>query len=129
MSSVSRSSGKRVVIRRERCVLTDNAREQGLQIRWDVPGDGSCWFHSVLDQCDELGLHIPDVEPGHHFTLPRQRQRMRAMQLRNAVLDFFWNAGERFSCLILLYDDRPTIVRNGYKTFAYHMLKTDLLPL
>ena len=80
---------RRVQKRREIDVLKDNARQEGFQIRWDVPGDGSCWFHSVLDQCDELGLHLPNVEPGIHITLSKQMQRTRAMQLRTAVLDFF----------------------------------------
>lgn len=77
------------VTRSERDVLKDNIQQQGLQIRWDVPGDGSCWFHSVLDQSDERGLQLPGVEPGNHATASWQTQRKRAMQLRNAVLKFF----------------------------------------
>ncbi len=77
--------------RRERDVLEANLRRSGLRIRWDVPGDGACWFHSILDQCNKLDIEIPGVEPAVHAAISKEIQESRAMQLREAVLQFFEN--------------------------------------
>ena len=36
--------------------LSNNARAFGLRIRTDVPGDGSCFFHSLVAQFGALGI-------------------------------------------------------------------------
>ena len=71
------------VRRTERDILANNLRDMGLRVRYDPPGDGSCFFHAVLDQIDrlQLPLRIP------HST----NKRTRAMNLRKEVLKYFAN--------------------------------------
>lgn len=83
---------KRVCIRRptERDVLHDNLALHGMKERCDVPGDGSCFFHAVLDQYNRLGIstELPELSSDPN---PRARARARAMQLRQAALAYFEN--------------------------------------
>ncbi|XP_072164788.1 uncharacterized protein [Diadema setosum] len=73
--------------REDEDVLHENLASHGLQVRCDVPGDGSCFFHAVLDQCDRLS--VTNAELMTNGTNPEIISR--AMQLRERAVDYFAN--------------------------------------
>ena len=62
----------------DRTVLQTNLQALGMAIRLDPPGDGSCFFHSVIDQCHRVGI---DAYPGGSL-------KDQAFKLRTAAVKF-----------------------------------------
>ena len=63
----------------DRDVLEQNMAALILRVRLDPPGDGSCFFHSVLDQCERLGIQLYP---------PSLTRPERAIKTRRSALDF-----------------------------------------
>lgn len=81
--------------------LHENLTSLGLKVKCDVPGDGSCFFHAVLDQCDRVNISTGLPHLYYDTSNPQSRARARAMQLRTAVIDYFKHL---VSFIAYLYD-------------------------